>query len=203
MDSIKLAHQIPNFLTDEEKEVVENSILSTEFPWYYQEESTVDLFPFFSHVIHPRVAQGKENEVPPAINSPLAHFVKPIIDRYCQTYLNRPVDKIYRSCLNTTYGWNFDYPFTEPHTDHVVDHYNMIVYLNDDFEGGETLLFDKYFCQGMTPCMFSVNDYDKVNVLEKLKPEKYKAVVYDGNIYHGMANIKSGKRRVILVTTFI
>ena len=197
-----LVHEVENFLTGEELEVVDNTILSKEFSWYYQEESTVDLFPFFSHVIHPRVAENDEESAPLITNSPMHYFVLPIVERYCKLYLNRPLQKIYRSSLNCTYGWNTPYPFTEPHIDHKFDHMNLIVYLNDDFEDGETLIFDKYNCEGMGECMYSVDDYDKVNIFQKISPKKGKISCFDGKLYHGMNNLKSGKRRVILVTTF-
>jgi len=197
-----LVHEVENFLTEEELEVVNKTILSKEFPWYYQEESTVDLFPFFSHVINPRVPENDEEDAPLLTNSPLHHFVTPIVERYCQKYFGRPLIKIYRSSLNCTYGWNTPYPFTEPHIDHKFEHNNLIVYFNDDFEDGETLIFDKYHVEGMKECMYSVDDYDKVKIFQKITPKQGKVACFDGKLYHGMNNLKSGKRRVILVVTF-
>ncbi|AIX17259.1 DNA endonuclease V [Synechococcus phage ACG-2014b] len=197
-----LVHEVENFLTEEELEVVNKSILSQDFSWYYQKESTVDLFPFFSHVIHPRMPEQDEEDSPVYTNSPLHYFVTPIVERYCQSQLGRPMQKIYRSSLNCTYGWNTPYPFTEPHIDHKFDHLNLIVYLNDDFEDGETLIFNKYFCEGMSECMYSVDDYDKVKILQKITPKQGKVSCFDGKLYHGMNNLKSGRRRVILVVTF-
>lgn len=192
--------EVENFLTGDEIQVVENNILSPEFPWFYQERSSSDKFPFFSHVVHPR-CNNEEDEIP-ITNSSLSHFVHPIVERFCQKYLGRPVNKIYRSALNLTYGWNSEYPFTEPHVDHKFDHYNLIVYLNDDFVGGDTLLFDKYLCEGVNQYNYSVEDYDKLNVLHSIKSKKYKALCFDGKLFHGLGNIQSGKKRIILVTTF-
>lgn len=193
--------EVNNFLTNDEIEVVEKNILTPEFPWFYQERSTSDLFPFFSHVVNPR-CNDEENDIPIS-NSSLSHFVKPIVERFCEKHLGRPLKKLYRSAFNATYGWNLEYPFIEPHVDHFFDHYNLIIYLNDDFEGGDTLLFDKYLCEGLSESHYSVDDYNQVNILHSIKSEKYKALCFDGKLFHGLSNIKSGKRRVILVTTFI
>lgn len=198
-----LFHEVNNFLTEEEMEVVDNNILSDEFPWFYQNAATTSNFPFLSHVVYARETNENDDYLPLS-NSPLASLVGPMVTRYCNTYLNRPLKQIYRSCLNLSNGWNLDYPFMEPHIDHTFDHYNLIVYLNDfNGPGGETLLFDKYLCDEMNKGHYNVDEYNQLSVLERIQPEKNKAVCFSGKIFHSMANFQSNERRVILVTTFI
>jgi hypothetical protein len=196
-----LHHEVENFLTEDDLEIVDNNILSNNFHWYYSQDSTSSLFPFLSHVIYARNEHNESHDTKSVSNSPLSYWVKPLVNRYCETYLGRPLEKIYRSCLNLSQGWNMPYPHMEPHIDHQFDHYNLIVYLNDVESGGETLLFDKYFCDDMNTC-YDVNQYNEVSILERIKPQKGKAVCFDGRIFHTMNNFTSNQRRVILVTTF-
>ena len=51
---MNLFHEVNNFLNEEELSVVDNYILTPEFPWYFQQHATSDLFPFHSHVIYAR-----------------------------------------------------------------------------------------------------------------------------------------------------
>ena len=43
-----------NLLTTEEKNKIDSEIMGNDFPWYYQNYSTSDKFPFYSHVVIPR-----------------------------------------------------------------------------------------------------------------------------------------------------
>ena len=195
--------EITDFLTKDELEIVNKNILSSDFPWFYQQHATSDSFPFFSHVIYARAFEGGDNNYTPISNSTLSHWSKEIVNRYCNERLGKPLQRIYRSCLNLTYGWNIPYPFIEPHVDHLFDHYNLLVYLNDVNYGGETLLFDKYYCEGMEKANYTVDEYDKVSILERIPAQKGKAICFDGRIYHGMSNFPSDQKRVVLVTTFL
>ena len=200
---MNLFHEAHNFLNEEELSVVDNYILTPHFPWYFQQQATSDLFPFHSHVIYSRDMNSDDGDYEPVSNSALSSWVTPIVKRYSEKYLNKPMTKIYRACLNSTQGWNLPHPFIEPHVDHMFDHVNLLVYLNDDVkEGGETILFDKYLCEGMDACNYSVDDYDKVEVMHSIKPEKGKALCFDGRLFHGVNNFRSDTRRVVLVVTF-
>lgn len=195
--------EIYDFLTKEELEIVNKNILSADFPWFYQQHATSDLFPFFSHVIYARASEGDDDNCTPISNSTLSHWSNEIVNRYCNERLGKPLQRIYRSSLNLTYGWNIPHSFTEPHVDHLFNHYNLLVYLNDVDYGGETLLFDKYYCEGMKKANYTVDEYDKVSILEKIPAKQGKVVCFDGKVYHGVSNFSSNQKRVVLVTTFL
>ena len=200
---MSLFHEKENFLTEEELQVVDNYILTADFPWYYQQHATSDLFPFHSHVIFARDMLGGDEDYEPVSNSALSSWVTPIVKRYSEQYLDKPATSIFRACINSTHGWNLPYPFIEPHVDHKFDHMNLLIYLNDDVkEGGETLLFDKYLCEGMEKYNYTVNDYDQVQIMHSIKPQKGKALCFDGRLFHGVNNFKSDTRRIVLVATF-
>lgn len=195
----ELYYEIENFLTEEELEIVDNNILSNEFPWFYHQDSTSSRFPFFAHVIYSRI--NEESEGASISNSSLSHFVNPIVKRFSEKYLHKENIVICRSALNCTIGWNNEYEYTEPHVDHKFNHLNLIVYLNDDYDSGETILFNRYLCESDKKYCYSVDEYDELQPIAKITPKKGKAVVFDGRIFHAMSNMNSNKKRVILVTT--
>jgi len=192
--------EVEDFLSPDEIEIVENNILSIDFPWFYQQNSVGGLFPFHSHVIFGR-GELTDN-YSPISNSTLSNWVVPIIERFSANHLNKPVENIYRSCLNSTHGWNLPYPYIEPHVDHKFNHYNLLIYLNDGFDGGDTLLFDKLLCGENAKLNYNIDECNQLNVLCAMKPKKYKAVCFPGSIFHSVSNFSSNTRRVVSVTTF-
>ena len=190
-----------DFLNPDEIEIVENNILSNDFGWFYQQNSVGGLFPFYSHVIFGRDTLDDDSYTPIS-NSTLSSWVLPIVERFSTLYLNKSVEKIYRSCLNSTQGWTLPYPYIEPHVDHKFNHYNLLIYLTDEFEGGGTLLFDKMLVGDNQKLNYDVDEYDQLNVLCNIKPKRYKAVCFPGSIFHSVSNFHSNNRRVVSVTTF-
>lgn len=170
--------EIDNFLTDEEMRFIDSEILSDIVPWHYIQSSTSDKFPFFGHIIIPRCEFPDD---PIQVTSPLHQFFTDIQVRFCN-YTKIPLNKIYRQCLNLTFPSD-GYEFGDPHTDHDFDHKNMIMYLNDDYDMGETILFD----QG--------------KIAHEVKPKKGKIICFDGNLSHTVRWIPRG-RRIIFVSTF-
>jgi hypothetical protein len=198
---VNLFHEVDDFLTEEELGIVDNNIMSKDFPWYYHQDSTSTLFPFFSHVIYARNTARDDDDYKVLSNSPMSHFMGPIVNRYCKKYLNKPVEKIYRSCLNLSFGWNVPYTHMEPHVDHKFEHHNLLIYLNTVNQGGETIIFDKYYFEGMDTC-FTINEYDKVESVASISAQRGKAVCFDGKLFHSINNFPTNDKRVVLVTTF-
>lgn len=173
-----------NFLTQEEILFVDQEILSHRVPWHYDKESTSEIFPFFKHVIIPR----RENPNDPIeITSPLYEFFTNIQIRFCEK--NRiKINRLYRQCLNLSFP-NPEYELGDPHVDHVQVHKNIIIYLNDDFEKGETIIFNKK------------NNNNTPSILKEIIPKKGKVVCFDGDLFHTVRWIPKG-RRIIFVSTF-
>ena len=53
-------------------------------------------------------------------------------------------------------------------------HYSSVIYLNDDFKGGQTFVKQK-----------------------KVKPQKGAALIFESNVLHGVAEVKEGVRGTI------
>lgn len=189
-----------DFLTEEESQLVDNEILSNNFPWYFQGYSTSNKFPFYSHVIVPRC---EEDEINPS-NSTLYDFFLPIIDRFREKH-SMEKTPILRMCLNASSSDPRDiiYPHTDIHVDHHFSHKAVILYLNDDFEDGNTILFARYYCEGLET-NYDLDKYNKEEfpILAQIQPKKNKLICFDGRIFHAAGWTKNNKRRVALITTF-
>jgi hypothetical protein len=186
-----------NFLTEEETKVIDDEILANTFPWYYQKYSTSNKFPFYSHVIVPRCEEDEINDV----NSTIYNFFIKIVDRFRE---KNGLEKtpLLRACLNSSSSFE-KYEHSDIHVDHHFSHKTIIIYLNDDFDGGDTLLFNRYYCEGLQT-NYNLDSYNKeeFDILTRIKAEKNKVACFDGRIYHATEWTKNNKRRVIFIATF-
>ena len=180
-----------NFLNKEELDMINNGVLSNNFPWYYNPCATTENFPFFFHSIIRRVYDPIKEEI--KINSNIFEFFNNILTRFC-TYNKIKVKKITRMTLNLTYS-NCKYKSGDPHVDHDFSHKSIIIYLNKT--DGDTIIYDKKYNGKNT---LDINKPLKIKKL--INPEVGKIVCWDGNYYHAATYPKLNKRRVILVTTF-
>lgn len=172
------------------QEIIDNNLLSNEFPWYWQDSSTSYKYPFFSHILIPR-HDGKTEEV--KINSPLFAFFDDIRKSFCDIH-NIPFARYLRASLNLSFYFSSQH--SEPHVDHPFPHKTIIMYLND-FTNGSTVIFDKQF-DGATP---TITDNAPV-ILKKIQGKKGKITCFDGSYYHATEWPAEGQRRVICVITF-
>ena len=108
-----------NFLTDEEKNKIESEIMENGFPWYYQNYSTSDKFPFYSHVVIPRCEEDEINDS----NSTLYDFFLNIINRFREKH-NMEKTPLLRACLNSSSSFD-NYPHSDIHVDHHFAHKTM------------------------------------------------------------------------------
>lgn len=171
--------EIEDFLFKEELEFIDNEITSHVIPWHWDPASVTEKFPFFDHIIIPR----EERETDPVtVVSPLHEFFTTIQKRFCDV-CELPMEKIYRQCINLTFPSD-NGEYSEPHTDHDFPHKNIIMYLNDGYEMGETILYN-----------------DDLTIGKKIEPKKGKVICFDGSIIHGVRWIPRG-RRIIFVSTW-
>jgi len=196
-DNLIIEHD--DFLTEDETDFINRELLSARVPWFYGEESTTKKFPYFCHEIITRTDTIDGPVHPQEILSPTHDFFSHLTQRFCSLH-DLEFHEICRQALNLTFA-NDDYEYGDIHIDHPYKHYNFIIYLNDEYDGGETLLFDKKFELGK-PSMFDIEkDSPNMNILHEITPKKGKALCFDGHFYHTMRWIRRG-RRVIYVGTF-
>jgi hypothetical protein len=114
------------------------------------------------------------------INSPYYEQYESIFKNFCKQN-DIEVNTIFRACINLSTGSNIKHGFK--HKDHYFEHKNFIMYLND--ASGDTYIYD-----------------DDDNLITSIKPELYKAVVFDG-LTHAAGFCKENEYRIVLVFTFI
>lgn len=151
-------------------------LLSSDFPLYYT--SSTGKYKFFSHTFLKRNEnlQGSAG----IVHSSYWESIHKLFKEICVKY-NIEHNIIYRANLNVTL---FDKDkMGDLHTDHSFPHKNFIIYLND-FSNGFTYILD-----------------EDSKEIKEIKPEKFKVVIFGGNMHaQGFCNIK--ERRVVLIITF-
>jgi len=186
-----------DFLTEEEKTRIDSEIMGNDFPWYYQNYSTSDKFPFYSHVVIPRCEDDEINNS----NSTMYDFFLNIVDRFREKH-GMEKTPLLRACLNSCSSFD-KHPHSDIHVDHHFPHKTFIIYLNDDFDGGDTILFSRYWVEGLQT-NYKLESYnpEEFPELVRIPAEKHKVVAFDGRIFHCNEWPKDSKRRVIFIATF-
>jgi len=191
--------QSPVHLNSGQIRHLEDFILSTKFPWYYQSQQTSYInpnfipkhlapfikftnSPFLSHTLLIR-AESPIDQYTRSAKEFSAHyeFFLEIFHNWTKEN-NIKYTKIFRANLNLTW-YNGDL-HTEPHLDHEWSHNNFIMYLND-FDEGQTILFS-----------------DDFETLYPVRAKKYDAIAFHQK-YHAHRFPKLGQKRVVFVVTFI
>jgi len=150
---------------------------SANFPWYFQ-QTVNNRFMFFGHTLMNRHPENKP--VTGVVNSQYYSIVENLFTRFCKEN-NIKINHILRAAFNTTLYDPAE--VNEIHVDHDFEHYNFLLYLND-FENGCTLIYDK-----------------DNNIVERIFPKKYDAVVFGGEP-HANEHCGVGQKRMVLVITF-
>ena len=166
-------------LTEEHRQFFEY-VQEAEFPWFFQKDLSNDgnIMHLFVHNLMLRDPNLRPIEG--IINSPYYDICLEIFNKFCEQH-KITVNKIFRAALNSTfYNTNRQ---SRIHTDHKFEHKNFILYINE-FKNGQTCIFDK-----------------NNNLLKKVEPGLYKAVVFSGEP-HAHNYCAPNERRVILVITF-
>jgi len=188
-----------NFLNKEELKIINEYILSCNFPWYYQLAATKNRFPFFNHTLINRIYNIDKEQ--PIQNSNIFPFFNEIFIRFCK-YHNIKIKKITRACLNLLYPYNDNkYLSSDPHIDHEFKHKIFMLYLNT--VSGDTLIYNKKY-QYKKRSFYIEKIKKSFNILKSINPEIGKCVCWDGEYYHAASFPKEeGSRRIVLVLTFI
>lgn len=170
--------------------------MSNTFPWYHHETSTRQGLPYLAHIAVPRENVNSKDQI---VISPAVYAeVKRIFDIFCIKH-NINYHKIYRCCLNMTYG-SYDVSQTDPHVDHDIEHKLFLLYLNDC--SGDTLLYKEKYSVGYSTTVILPEDNFKGTVDTRVSPQFGKAFCTDGFTFHAHEFCKPMERRLTCIVTF-
>lgn len=167
----------------------EKIVLDNNFPWFYQQVSTSDQYPFLSHTLIPRYDLNTDIK----INSDFWFDISQVFYETIEKY-NIKLDKICRASLNLTNHSN-KFLHNDPHIDHNFPHKNFLFYLNN-FNSGYTYIFDKKY-DGVNMTLQQVPE-----IKEVVKPKKGDIIIFDGLDYHAQGFCDINQWRCVLVVTF-
>ena len=171
MKIIELKHEA----SKEQEEFIEH-LLSGDFPLYYQ--NAAGGYKVFSHSF-----LNRNKNYDDSVGSINSNYWESIYNLFKEICAKHGIEHniIYRSSLNVT-TFNKD-KVGKLHSDHKFPHKNFLMYLND-FSDGSTYVQD-----------------EDTKELKEIKSEKFKVVVFDGQL-HAQGFCGNGERRVVLVVTF-
>ena len=170
-------------LTEEKENFIEWVVNSPDFPLYsfFSDGNSNPINPVFGHILRTRVedAENSDGWAPP--NSDFTGAFDDIFMDFCKEH-DIKCNRILRSAVNfTTYQPSDSEYFI--HRDHNFSHKNFLMYLNE-WTGGGTQFFD-----------------DDEKLIKTVEPQKYKAIVSDGEL-HTQGYCDPHQIRVVLVVTF-
>ena len=163
-----------NLLTTEEKEYIENTVLSGDTPFWWIKESVIgEGKPIFVHILIHRESQQ-------ILSAEYAAFFQKLAQRFATRY-KIPCNVFLRGSLNLTYPQSGR---SAVHVDHNFPHYQFLLHLNKA-DGGSTLILDS-----------------KGQVIKTISPKQFKGFGFKGGLPHCMTFPNTG-RRVVAVLTFL
>ena len=175
-----------DFLTDQDKEVIEVTQNSDGVSYFYQRSFEPSLYEdlthtLLCHVLFFRPEQRDEFNVKSLYNSDYSKVFENMLFRFCNKN-NITCTEVIRGAINLTY--NNGNEKCSPHVDHKDYHKQLIIYLNDPKDKeSHTVIMDK----------------DKKNELKRIVPEKYKGVCFE-NLPHYQVYPRFGDRVVAIFT---
>jgi hypothetical protein len=168
---------IKNVLSSEKANELENVIMGSDFPWYWNESTLVNYDNTFKDLrnyqfTHNFYVNGK-------INSNYCYLIDPIIESI-EKNTDVKIKRIFRAKANllTQVNLTEEEIEAETHTDILIDKYYSFVYYVCDSDG-ETVLYDD-------------------DVIEKATPEKNTGIFFKSSINHRGTNPSVNKRRVVI-----
>lgn len=186
-----------NAISKHHLKIINDKILGFDFPWFYQTSSTTYKFPFLSHTLIPRYNEFDGAEA--KVNSEYYDFFYDIFNCFCIRHQIK-VKKILRSALNLSVVPFKEFPHTDPHVDHAVPHFTMLMYLND-CEHATTVVFEEQSDGAIVEHpLESVNT--NFTIAKEIAPVAGKIVVFDGMNFHAHRFVNESERRVVCVFTF-
>ena len=173
-----LYRESKNFLTSDNIDFIEKTILGNNFPLYQMPHTVSDNYQdTLTHIILTRPEDSFTPRIRSAYYDPVINIIKSFLKSLSITDI-----KILRLAINFTYNNGFEK--CTAHTDHDYDHLQLIIYLNDPLDKeSKTVVLDK-----------------NKQIIKEIYPEKYKGVLFEG-LPHYLHYPKKGNR-IILIATF-
>ena len=171
-------------LTEDQEHFIKWVVGGEDFP-LYSAFSDGNIFydgninPIFGHTLRKRVADKGDEWGEP--NSDFTDIFENIFMDFCKEH-DIKCNRILRSGVNFTTHQPSDSEYFI-HRDHDFSHKNFLMYLNE-WTGGGTQFFD-----------------DEKKLIKTVGPQKYKAIVSDGEL-HTQEYCDAHQIRVVLVVTF-
>lgn len=88
-----------------------------------------------------------------------------------------------------------------PHVDHDFPHQTILIYLNDS--DGDTVFYDKYYDPSSGCNHFEYLKTQVYNEHTRVAPQKNKAVLFNGLLYHSASRPKVNRARYVLNINFV
>jgi len=186
---------VDNVLSPLDFENLQNLVLSTEFPWYWQ--SYVSLPPWcvindpraletfgWNHQVYNKETEFKGDFL--EAFAPVLQQIKNYADTKIEFIRIRLSMKVFKKGF-TKNNYNL------PHIDYNFPHKTVIFYLNDS--DGPTWIFNEIFNGKEEPLEFTVK--------ETIDPKENRMILIEGLQYHTASNPIDSDRRVILNINYI
>jgi hypothetical protein len=165
------------------------AILGDNFPWYYNESSTSEKFPFLGHTVIRRDDMAE--------NSNVWKWLFPSFVSFCKEH-KLEYNRVLRCAINMNIG-GADWPHTDPHVDYETPHKVLIAYLND--ASGDTIIYRKKYEGGPHTLLLEATP-ELPAELDRVQPIKNTAVCFDGKNFHASEFPKHNQRRIVCVICF-
>ena len=149
----------------------------SNFAYYMSSSHQENLeYPYLSHIILKRPEERNHQN----FNSPYANLFLKLLEEF-QNKNKIKVNQLLRIAVNLTFNFGKKNSFT--HKDHLFEHKQLIIYLNDCDKNSKTVILN-----------------ENKKIIKKITPKKFKGVLFDC-CHHYMIYPKKGYR-VIAVYTF-
>jgi hypothetical protein len=184
---------------------IEETLLSVDFPWHYARgttfgqdaatdgDSRFEEFGFFSHFFHNGLA--KESCTDPncrsckEASSQFYSLAKDVFDIFMSKH-DIEIEEIFRMRANFSTR-SLVKKISPPHIDYPFDHKVFLYYVNDS--DGDTVFFEYQADKDMSQPHIETS---------RVSPKKGRAIVFDGNLLHGLERPMNHEYRLVLNNSF-
>ena len=169
-----------SFLTEENKNFIDNIVLGDNFPYYMCNHSIKgDNKYLLYHILLRRKEDRKENEM---FNSAFYSEFLSIIDSFVKKHKIK-VKEVLRMSVN--YSFNNTYKKVASHTDHDFKHKQLLICLNDPADkNSKTVILN-----------------NKNKIFKSISPKQYQGICFDGVPHYNF--LPRFGNRIMFVSTFI
>ena len=167
-------------------EFIDSVVESSGIGWIYPGNESYERVQCMYHLLLDR-----DYKSPEIVSDLFTPFMQ-IFEDVC-TMNNIVVNKLFGAALHQTMGTSTDHQ--NFHIDFPFRHNVLIIYLNDNFDKGDTLISHE---------IYNGKDIVLTDDLQhtRIKARKYHAYMFDGLTYHAGQYPGPGQRRVVCIFTF-